>query len=133
MGYGSYMESLEQALENAGLESRDIYITSLIKSPKPETTKKWSNKTLSECPVWLDREIELLKPPVVVLLGTLSFKHFCPDLNGSMNDHVGRVVFDKARDCNILVGFNPGQIFHDSSKQETLNDVFGKIADLLPE
>jgi len=68
----------------------------------------------------------------VVILSTLAFRHLVPDAKGSMNDHTGRVIFDKARDCNLLVGINPNAIHFDSSKQETLNNVFAKIVDLLP-
>jgi DNA polymerase-3 subunit alpha len=132
MGHGSYMDSIDLALDAISLRANDVYITCTIKSPKPEITKKWSNATLAECPQWLNKEIELLRPPVVVILSTLAFRHLVPDAKGSMNDHTGRVIFDKARDCNLLVGINPNAIHFDSSKQETLNNVFAKIVDLLP-
>lgn len=132
MAHGSYINSLEQSLDQIGLSMKDVYLTSLIKSPKPEDTKKWDNKTLSECPVWLDKEIELLRPPVVVILGTLAFKHFVKDAKNGLNDHTGRVIYDRARDTNLLVGINPNAIHFDSSKQQILDEVIAKIADLLP-
>lgn len=132
MGHGGSADAIAEALDGIGLKLSDVYITSLIKSPKLDSKKGYENATLAECPVWLNREIEILKPPVIVILGSLTFKHFMRDAKGGINDATGRVVYDKARDCNLLVGINPGAIYFDASKQETLNQVFAKIADLLP-
>lgn len=132
MGCGRTMEYLEEALNNIGLSTDDVYITALIKSPKPENARSWSNRTLAECPVWLNQEIDILKPPVIVVLGSLAFRHFVKDSKGGINDMTGRIIYDKARDANIVIGLNPNAIFFDESKQAVLNDVIAKIADLLP-
>lgn len=129
MGRGGYTEALDQALEAAGLTRNEVYITSLIKSPK---NKDWPSKTLAECPQWLNREIELLKPPVIVTLGSLSARHFVANFKGGMAEHAGKVIYDKNRDANIVVGINPASVYFDSSKQAVLDEIISKAAALLP-
>jgi DNA polymerase-3 subunit alpha len=132
LGRGSHVAALEQALEGVGLTLNETYLTALIKSPKPEKSKVWPTKTLAECPVWLEREIEVLKPPVVVVLGSLTFKHFFPGMKGGINEHAGRVIYDKGRKLNFLIGINPNAIHFDASKQNILNGVIAKLPDILP-
>ena len=131
LGVGSHMNAIYHAMNEAGLTEEDIYLTALIKSPKPEATKAWSNKTLSECPVWLSKEIDLLRPPLIIVLGSQAARYFTSDLRGGLGEHVGRVIYDKTRDCNILLGINPGMIYFDPSKQALLDDVFTKAITLL--
>lgn len=132
MGNSGWMETFEDALDEAGLTMGDVYMTSLIKSPKPEApgggTKSWNNQTLAQCPQWLDKEIEILKPSLIVALGSLSVTHLT-GLKGQ--DSVGRVVYDKDRDCNILIGFNVGMIYFRPEKAEELQLVVSKIPALL--
>lgn len=129
MGHGSWINHVSEALDGVGLTMKDVYITSLLKTIKPKEGK-WPNDTLTQCPVWLDQEIELLKPPVIVVLGTLAFKHLVKSKD-NMADNIGRVIYDKASDCNILVGLNPGQIHYDPGKQDVLNKVFEKLSDIM--
>jgi DNA polymerase-3 subunit alpha len=131
IGFGGHMEVIEEAAGAVGMKLDDFYITTLIKSPKPEKSS-WSNKTLAECPVWLDREIAELRPPLIVTLGSLAARHFVSDLKGGPTEHAGRIVFDKARDANILIGINPGSVFFDHSKGAVVDRIFAQIPALLP-
>ena len=35
-------------------------------------------------------------------------------------------------DANVVIGFDPGSIYHDRDKQDVLNDCFNVVATLLP-
>lgn len=132
MGHGGQMDTLTASLAKAGLAPEEVYITGLIKSPKPEKTKSWGTTTLSECPAWLEEEIKVLRPPVIVVAGSLAFKHFVKSVKGGLNEHAGRVIYDKERDANILVGINPAAVFFDASKGEVLDEILAKLPDILP-
>jgi len=132
MGHGGHAEALAQSLEQVGLTLDDLYITSLIKSPKPGKGAKWSTTTLGECPAWLEEELRILKPPVVIVLGSETFYRFHKGLKGGLNEHAGRVIYDKDRDLNWLIGVNPSAIYFDPGKQVTLDAAIAKLPDLLP-
>jgi uracil-DNA glycosylase family protein len=66
---------LDKALQAAGIDRNDVYVTNIVKHFKWEPRgkrrihKKPSALEISACRPWLDAEIELARPDVVVLLG----------------------------------------------------------------
>jgi DNA polymerase len=66
---------LDQGLEAAGIERKKVYVTNAVKHFKFEQRgkrrihQKPNAAELAACRPWLDAEIELLKPRVIVCLG----------------------------------------------------------------
>lgn len=121
-GDGFAWQATSRAMGEVGFSIKDCYITALLKRPK-------SGKTISQDEIdlyapYLKQEIDLLKPPVIVPLGATVLRWLLPDFKGKASDAAGKVVYHKDLDANIVVGFNPGEIYHDPDKQDALNDVF---------
>jgi len=129
MGLSLSSEAVAQALNEAGLTLADIYWTALLKRPKRDSVITASEIALYQ--PYLEHEIELLQPLVIVLLGSQVVRHFIPDFKGKASDQAGHVVYNAKYDCNLVIGFSPGEIYHDSDKQTNMNDVFLKVAELL--
>ena len=66
---------LDQALDEAGIDRADVYVTNAVKHFKWEPRgkrrlhKRPDAAEVTACRPWLDKEIELVKPRVVVCLG----------------------------------------------------------------
>ena len=66
---------LDKALEAAGIDRNDVYVTNAVKHFKWEPRgkrrihKKPNALEISACRPWLDAEVEVTRPDVVVLLG----------------------------------------------------------------
>jgi len=66
---------LDKVLEGAGIDRDDVYVTNIVKHFKWEPRgkrrihKKPNALQISACRPWLDAEIEVTRPEVVVLLG----------------------------------------------------------------
>jgi DNA polymerase len=66
---------LDEALEEAGIDRSDTYVTNVVKHFKWEARgkrrlhKKPGAREIGACLPWLDKEIELIKPHVLVCLG----------------------------------------------------------------
>jgi DNA polymerase len=66
---------LDKALAAAGIERKDVYVTNIVKHFKWEPRgkrrlhKKPNALEISACRPWLEAEINVVKPQVVVLLG----------------------------------------------------------------
>jgi uracil-DNA glycosylase family protein len=66
---------LDKALAAAGIDRKDVYVTNIVKHFKWEPRgkrrlhKKPNALEISACRPWLDAEIKVVKPDVVVLLG----------------------------------------------------------------
>jgi uracil-DNA glycosylase len=66
---------LDKALEEAGIDRSEVYVTNVVKHFKWEPKgkrrihKKPNSREIAACRPWLDAELALLKPEVVVCLG----------------------------------------------------------------
>ena len=68
---------LDEALQDAGIDRRKVYVTNVVKhfkwTPAPRGKrrihKKPNAEEISACRPWLESEIELVKPKVLVCLG----------------------------------------------------------------
>ncbi|MGV1754793.1 DNA polymerase III subunit alpha [Agrobacterium sp. CG674] len=129
LGHSMSCISVIEAMSEVGLGRDNAYWTSLIKRPK--RGKQVSPDEIATYAPYLEREIEILKPAIIVLLGSMSVRHFLPDLKGKASDSAGKVVYSKKYDANLIIGFSPGEIYHDPDKQVNMNEVFGSVADLL--
>src|SRR5438132_1771231 len=66
---------LDQALEAAGIDRKTVYVTNVVKHFKwtPKGTRRMHQKPaareIAACMPWLEEEVELMKPEVLVCLG----------------------------------------------------------------
>jgi DNA polymerase len=68
-------QMLDKALVAAGIDRRDVYVTNVVKHFKNEPRgkrrlhKKPNRSEVEVCKVWLDLEIALVRPALIVALG----------------------------------------------------------------
>lgn len=117
------------AIKNAGMTVNDGYYTSLVKSPKEG--KMLTNDQINGCTDHLRREIEILKPPVVIALGVNAIRFFAPGIKGNASELVGKVIYDAKIDASIVLGMNPAQVLFDNSKVKLIEEAFGRVAELI--
>jgi DNA polymerase-3 subunit alpha len=128
---GSSADVVKAALKGIGLNAADGYYTSLVKSCKPKEQKQLSNEQINGCSQWLKQEIEILKPPIIIAMGSASVRWFAPGIKGSPTDLAGQVVYRKDLDASIIFGLNPGSLYHDPSKVKLVEAAFEKLGQLL--
>ena len=79
-------------IKKAGYDREDIYTTSLMKCTIPGVGQKPNKHQIASCGKKLEKEIEKLKPKLVVLMGALVVKYFFPDKK--MSDIRGYIFDD---------------------------------------
>jgi DNA polymerase-3 subunit alpha len=129
MGFARSTNAVIDAMSEVNLDRNQVYWTALIKRPK--RGKQVTPEEIATYAPYLKREIEYLAPPIIVLLGSQAVRTFMPDFKGKASDAAGKVVYSKEYDANLVVGFSPGEIYHDPDKQNAMNDVFAAVADML--
>ena len=126
---GDASEFVKLAIKNAGLSAGNGYYTTLVKAKKID--KFLSNDQINACAKHLDRELELIKPAVIIALGTASIKRFLPGMKGSATELSGKVVYSAGLDASIVCGINPQQLAFDTSKFGQLEESFKRVAEIL--
>jgi DNA polymerase III subunit alpha len=121
---------VKDAMGKAGLNwSRDAYFTAFCKIKKAD--KKLSATEIRTWRPLLDKELEIVNPPLIVCLGSEISRTLCPNEKGSIMELAGKVVYDKKLDANIVLGINPGMVWMDASRQDLLDHIFEQVAGLV--
>ncbi|MFQ5861061.1 MAG: uracil-DNA glycosylase family protein, partial [Dehalococcoidia bacterium] len=68
---------LEELLASVGLKREDVFITNMVKCRPPSNRDPLPGE-IAECSKYLDRQLQLIKPRVIVTLGRYSLAKFFP-------------------------------------------------------
>ncbi|MDR0304556.1 MAG: uracil-DNA glycosylase [Chitinispirillales bacterium] len=75
---GDAGETLDELLAGIGIKRKDCYVTNRVKC-NPLGENKPKQKELDACQKYLDKEIEIIKPSVILLVGETAAKLASPE------------------------------------------------------
>ena len=105
----------------------DIYITYHLKC-KPQTTQNIDNSLLFACRGYLDQQIKLIKPNIIVTLGDQSYKYLTHDTN-SFEKIRGKTL--KFKDKTLIATYSPEYILKNPTLKKDIFIDLKKIKSLL--
>lgn len=117
------------ALKEAELKKSDGYYTALVKTKKAD--KQLTTAEINTWSHFLDAEIELLKPPVIIAAGGAVARHLCPDVKGGWEAIAGTSVYDVKRDCTIIFAPNPQMVYAKPDVQTVLDNIMCDVAEMM--
>ncbi|CAA0196170.1 DNA polymerase III subunit alpha [Acinetobacter baumannii] len=126
---GETAQYVKAAIKENELAVADGYYTTLVKAKKQD--KFLTTGQINGCSPHLAKEIELLKPPVIVALGSQSIRYLLPDVKVSPSELVGMTFYNPKLDATIVCGLNPQQCHFDPTKLEGLVKAFKEVADII--
>jgi DNA polymerase len=89
---------LDDALEAAGIERRDVYVTNAVKHFKWELRGKRrlhktpAQKEVAACHYWLEAELAAVRPAVIVALGGTALKSVLQSGKVTLKEHMDHPV-----------------------------------------
>ena len=119
---------LDELLASIGLQRQDVYITNMIKCRAPNNRDPLPGE-IQACKPYLDRQLEMIAPKVIVTLGRYSFSKFFPD------ETIGKAR-GKPKYWNgltILPMYHPAAALRNRSFRTSLEDDFTKLLPLLKD
>lgn len=122
---------MKSGLGEVGMSFSDGYFTALVKAPKEKDAKGLTNEQINGCSGYLAREIEVLKPPVIVAMGSNAIRYFAPGTKGSPAELAGKVIYRADLDASIVFGLNPATLFFNPGNLKLIQDVCSKVAELV--
>ena len=119
---------LEQLLASISLTRRDVYIGNVIKCRPPGNRDPFPAE-VEACKPFLDQQIALLKPKLVVTLGRYSMARFFAE--ASISRIHGRAK--RVGEVLVLPLYHPAAALHQPRYRQDIETDFLKIPDLLKE
>lgn len=108
---------LDRILKKAGLDRRDIYITYLVKCHLPKATKP-KTKEIKICRAYLEKEIRMLAPKLVILEGPDVLKNFMGDRKANLAlMQGGLVALEQYPGILFMPVYNIDAVFSDSNHE----------------
>jgi uracil-DNA glycosylase family 4 len=97
---------LDRALQQAGLNREDVFITSVVKCRPPENREPKDDE-IEACRGYLERQVDIMKPKVILLLGRVAI--------GSLAGRKGRILrgpIGPYRGALLFATYHPGVALH---------------------
>ncbi len=117
---------LEQLLESIGLTRQQVFITNMVKC-RPPNNRDPLPEEVTACRKYLDQQLGLLKPKVVVTLGRHSLTKFLP------GESIGRAHGKPRRHGSFILYpmYHPAAALHQQSLRSVIEEDFKAIPALL--
>ena len=119
---------LDRALQEAGIDRKEVYVTNAVKHFKFEPRgkkrihKKPETPEIEACKWWLDRELAVVRPKLVVALGGTAGQALFGRVVRVLSER-GRIV-DDPRGFRLLLTVHPSMILRvpDAAKESAFRD-----------
>ena len=124
----------DRALEAAGVDRSKVYVTNAVKHFKWEPRgkrrlhQKPNAREMAACRPWLEKEIELLRPRLIVCLGATA-AHSVIGSGIKVTEERGR-THPTGFDIPALVTVHPSSLLRQADRSKTEDDFSAFVADL---
>ena len=120
---GAAGQLLNQLLDSVGLRREDAYITNIIKC-RPPGNRDPLPEEVKACSGYLDRQVEIIRPAVILLLGRHAVQRLLPGLDGISRVH-GTLV--ERGDRAYVPLYHPAAALYNGFLVDTLKADFIKV------
>lgn len=133
---GASGKFLNEMLESIGLERQDVYITNIVKYRPPNNRDPLPAEKHAFLP-YLQRQLEVIDPKIVITLGRHSTNCFLPDLQiGKAHGRPQQVALqlngtESELNVVILPLYHPAAALYNGSMRQTLLEDFAAIPSLI--
>lgn len=121
---------LDKNLENIGLKREDVYISNVVRFRPPENRDPEPEELLAFAP-YVDEEINIIQPKLIVTLGRFSMGKFLPDVKISQVHGQARIVRFQGQDYTVLPMYHPAAALRATAVLNEFEKDFQKIPQVL--
>ena len=99
---------LTEILDSISIQRKDIFITNTVKCRPPENRNPHDDE-IKSCSKYLDEQIKLINPKVIVLLGKVAANRIL-NIDEPMSELRGKKYFIKENNIPIIVFYHPAYL-----------------------
>lgn len=117
---------LDDMLASIDLKREDVYVTNMVKC-RPDDNRDPLPEEIQACRPYLQKQLELVSPKVVVTLGRHSFSKFFP--GESISQARGKPR--KWKNLTIYPMYHPAAALHNGALRPAIQSDFKKLSSLI--
>jgi uracil-DNA glycosylase len=125
---GAAGQFLDQMLASIGLERRQVFVTNVVKC-RPPNNRDPQPAEIAACAPYLDKQMALINPLVIVTLGRHSMARYFPGEKISAIHGTARLVDGRT----VVALYHPAAALHQQSLRATLEEDFRKLPRFIDE
>ena len=119
---GASGKVLKERLESIGMSRKEVYITNIVKC-RPPNNRPPKDEEIESCKPYLERQIELIKPKLICILGRTALevllnKKPISKERGNFFEHDGKTFF---------VTYHPAAVLHNPNLRDILDQDFSTM------
>ena len=114
---------LDELLASIGLQRTTVYISNVVKYRPPENRDP-TDEEKAQCMPWLQLEIALIKPKVIVPLGRHALGHFFPKISITNAHGKPQKLSDTV---TVFPIYHPAAALHNGNLRQALVDDFAAL------
>lgn len=123
---GAAGKLLDKIIAAGGFKMSDVYIANIVKC-RPPGNRVPSREEADSCRLWLNRQIELINPSIIVLLGSVALQNII--------DSSARITRDRGRwvvrdGIHIMPTYHPAALLRDETKKRPVWEDIKQVRDL---
>jgi len=125
---GAAGQFLEELLASIGIKRQDVFIGNVVKC-RPPGNRDPLPEEIEACRTFLDRQIEIINPKVIVTLGRYSMARWFPNAKISAIHGQPRKIEGRL----IVPMYHPAAALHQPSLRREVEADFGKLPAILAQ
>ena len=127
---GAAGKFLNEMLAQAGMQRSDVYITNIVKYRPPNNRDPLPEEKRAFWP-YLLKQLQVIKPKVVITLGRHSMEYFLPGMKISqIHGQPKRIQFGEGK-LVVIPLFHPAAALYNNSMRQTLVDDFLQVPNII--
>ncbi len=120
---GQYLNEL---LASIGMKREDVFIANVVKC-RPPGNRDPQPEEIEACRVWLDTQIDLIKPKVIVTISRFAMARWFP--NKKISDIHGKAY--RFGDLVLVAMFHPAAALHNPKLKPVMEEDFKKLPEYI--
>jgi DNA polymerase len=126
---GAAGKFLDELLASINMKRSDVFITNVVKCRPPGNRDPEPNEVQTCCSNYLERQLLVINPKVIVTLGRFSMGYFLPDVKISVVHGQAKRVKDRL----VVAMYHPAAALHQKSLRSVIEQDFAKLPALIEQ
>jgi DNA polymerase len=128
---GASGKFLNELLASVKLNRADIYITNIVKC-RPPQNRDPKKQEIEICTEWLNQQIKIIRPKLIITLGRYSLQHFFPleQISQAHGQFLQREI-SEIKNQNFYILYHPAAALYNGKLRKVLKKDFQKIKNFL--